>query len=81
MVSNVQKTLDMQMIEYKSIWILNLLTQIYRTDSVTPQPLVKPTLDFRLRIKHCSIIKSDHSPAQNLSDLLTVWKPYLMNNE
>ena len=69
------------MIEYKSIWILNLLTQICRTDSVTPRPLVKPPLDFRLRLKHCSIIKSDHSPAQNLSDLRTVWKPSLMNNE
>ena len=81
MVSNVQKTLDMQMIEYKSIWILNFLTQICRTVSVTPRPLVKPPLDFRLRIKHCSIIKSDHSQAQNLSDLRTVWKTSLTNNE
>ena len=44
-----------------------------RTDSVTPRPLVMPPLLFRDLIMTCSIIKSDHNPAQNLLERLMVW--------
>ena len=36
-----------------------------------PLPLVRPPVHFIERIRVCSMIRSDHSPAQNLYDFRT----------
>lgn len=45
------------------------------TLSETPRPRVRPPVALILRISVCSIVMSDHTPAQNLSVLLRVKKP------
>ena len=45
-----------------------------------PLPLVNPLVILTLRIKTCSIIRSDDSPAQNRSERLTMCRPFLKAN-
>ena len=53
-------------------WCIDL-SHVKWTDSVTPQPVVKPSLLFKDHNNTCSKMRSDHNLAQQRSLHLTVW--------